>query len=222
MTSDLPILFYNFILPVRILSYNEIHHFGRRAIVASSFREKRASGPFLQTASTEYTIPYFSLKPTMMNEQLQMIAPLTPPPRRKVESIDSMISQIDTETRLRREGEKRSYLKRADHTPPSLVDESHQTAKRRCVSFDFSVVSDDESEETSKITFRQHWRRAPLEGLSFALRPRKLNRELNTSKDFAREVSTLRPRNVNRELNTCEEFAKEVNRITDDLPFMPF
>jgi hypothetical protein len=137
-----------------------------------------------------------------MTEQL-MIAPLTPLHRRKVESIDSMISQIDTERRLRREGEKRSYLKRTDHTPPSLVDESHQTAKRRCLSLDFSVVSDDENEETSKISFRQHWRRAPpqmIDGLSY----------------------TLRPRNLNRELSTCEGFVGEVHRITDDLPFMPF
>jgi hypothetical protein len=137
-----------------------------------------------------------------MNEQLQMIAPLTPPPRRKVESIESMISQIDTETRLRREGEKRSYLKCVDHTPPSLVDESRQTVKRRCISSDFSVVSDDESEDNSNITFRQHWRRAPpqmIEGFS----------------------CTLRPRNLNRELNTCEDFPEEFYRVTDDLPFMP-
>jgi hypothetical protein len=164
--------------------------------------EKKASGHILQTASIEHTISYFSRKPTM-TEQQQMIAHLTPLPRRKVESIDSMISQIDTERRLRREGEKRSHLKRADHTPPSLVDESHQTAKRRCVSLDFSVVSDDESEEISKISFRQHWSRAPprmIEGPS----------------------CTLRPRNLNRELSTCEGFEGEVRRITDDLPFMPF
>jgi hypothetical protein len=183
--------------------------------------EKKGSSHILQTASIEQTISYFSRKPTMteqqqmiapltpfsrkqtMTEQQQMIAPLTPLPRRKVESIDSMISQIDTERRLRREGEKRSHLKRADHTPPSLVDESHQTAKRRCVSLDFSVVSDDESEEISKISFRQHWSRAPprmIEGPS----------------------CTLRPRNLNRELSTCEGFEGEVRRITDDLPFMPF
>eukprot|EP00980_Cylindrotheca_fusiformis_P028948 scaffold22680_cov107-Cylindrotheca_fusiformis.AAC.17 len=134
--------------------------------------------------------------------------PQTPRPQRRVESLDAMISQIDSERRIRREGEKRPHANTTAESIPTL-QESYQSAKRQCLRLDLSLVSDDESEDESstksspKIAYRQHWRRTPPPQLSNSL------------------TCTLKPRNLSLELSPLYS-STVLHRIEDDLPLMPF
>lgn len=106
----------------------------------------------------------------------------TPITTRRTLSIDSLISQIDSDARLKREGEKKNYPvnsdgKRFDHPMPSLVDDFQHTNKRRRLSFKCSPTRVLEFDEASPSLCLS--RKSNLDSnLGFRLRPRFLGSEL--------------------------------------------
>lgn len=135
----------------------------------------------------------------------------TPVVSRRPLNIDSMISQIDSDARQRREGEKakrhnslNSFGKRFDRPPPSLMDEFQYITKRRRVSFD-SPTSPLAFDEVSCST-------SDFNHLSCQSKTRP---KMENNLDFG---IRLRPRNLDR------DFSRENYSIpnTRDIPFMPF
>ena len=145
----------------------------------------------------------------MCAQQQQQELLRTPVVNRRPQTIDSMISQIDSDARQRREGEKKnavnSFGKRFDHPPPSLVEEFEHVNKRRRVSLDCSptsLLAFDEASCGSSPSFDRRTyqtRRSPLAdrfGLGIRLRPRNLDKEFS-----------------------CESYNAPSTR---EIPFMPF
>ncbi|CAJ1958158.1 unnamed protein product [Cylindrotheca closterium] len=107
-----------------------------------------------------------------------------------------MISQIDSDARLRREDEKKnpavnsSAGKRFDHPLPSLVNDFQQPNKRRRTSLEYSPTRVLAFDDASPSTFP--FRRSNLDNnIGFRLRPRYLGNELYNESEIV-----LSPRKI--------------------------